>query len=352
MRILVWGMGYVGTVSAACLAQMGHDVIGIEPNLIKVQAINDGRCAIAEPGLENLVSLSVSQGKLTATTDGSTLVAQSDLSLICVGTPTATDGNLVTEYVEQVAIDIARGISTTNSYHVVVVRSTISSQLTRDLLLPLLEEHSNKQAGVDFGLVVNPEFLREGSAIADFYTPPYTIIGELDRRSGDTVASLYTTIKTDVYRVTLAEAELLKLVNNAFHALKIGFANEIGRLCSQLDIDSQKIMQLVCADTKLNISPAYLRPGFAFGGSCLPKDLRFLTFKARCLGEDLPILESILPSNQLQIAAVWAKVHDYGVNSVGILGLSFKMGTDDLRESPAITLARLLQEDGLDNVGE
>lgn len=348
MRILVWGMGYVGTVSAACFAQMGHDVIGVEPNLTKVQAINAGLCAIAEPGLEDLVGLGVSQGKLQATTPRNNLISEADLSLICVGTPSAPDGSLVTKYVEQVVIDIGQGISRTNSYHVVVVRSTLVPHVTENLLLPLLIKHSGKQAGVDFGLVVNPEFLREGSAISDFYSPPYTIIGEFDNQAGDVMEALYASIKTDIYRVTLVEAEMLKLVNNAFHALKIGFANEIGRLCSGLEIDSQKTMQLVCADTKLNISSAYLRPGFAFGGSCLPKDLRSLTFKGRSVGENLPILESILPSNQAQIDAVRRRVHAYDVNSLGILGLSFKLGTDDLRESPAITLARLLQDDGFD----
>lgn len=348
MRILVWGMGYVGTVSAACLAQMGHEVIGVEPNPVKVRAINDGYSPIVEPGLEDLVKAAVSQKRLRATTEGSSLVTWADVSMICVGTPSSPDGGLVLTYIEQVLADIGRGLLEANSYHTIVLRSTVFSQVSRHLLCPLLEKYSGKLSGSDFGFAINPEFLREGSAIADFYAPPYIVVGELDTRSGDVVKALYNNIKADFYRVTLEEAELLKVVNNAFHALKTGFANEIGRLCSSLCLDSHTIMQMVCADTKLNISPAYLRPGFAFGGSCLPKDLRSLTFNARRLGLSLPILEAILPSNQLQIEATRIKVHEFGARCVGILGLSFKFGTDDLRESPAIALIRALWQDGLD----
>jgi GDP-mannose 6-dehydrogenase len=218
----------------------------------------------------------------------------------------------------------------------------------RKVLGPLLEEHSGRQVGRDFGLVMNPEFMRETNAISDFYAPPYTVIGELDTRSGDRIEALYRDLKAPIYRVSLEEAEFLKLANNAFHALKIGFANEIGRLCDQLRVDSHAIMRMVCADTKLNISPAYLKPGFAFGGSCLPKDLRSLTFNARRLGVELPILDAVLPSNRLQLEAARLKVHELGARRVAVLGLSFKPSTDDLRESPIIGLIRDLWQDGVD----
>jgi GDP-mannose 6-dehydrogenase len=254
----------------------------------------------------------------------------------------------VLDYIRSVAIDIGKGLRETTNYHVVVLRSTVFPGTVRNILVPLLEGHSGRKAGWDFGVVVNPEFMRETSAISDFYAPPYTIIGELDTRSGDRIEALYRDIQAPLYRVSLEQAELLKLANNAFHALKIGFANEVGRLCDQLDIDSHAIMWLVCADTKLNISSAYLQPGFAFGGSCLPKDLRSLLFNARRLGVELPILDAVLPSNRLQIEAARLKMHELGARRVAVLGLSFKPSTDDLRESPIIGLIRALWQDGVD----
>ncbi len=348
MRILVWGLGYVGTVSAACFARRGHDVVGIEPNETKVEAINAGRTAVNEPGLNDVVADVVAAGRLRATTDGTPLVASADVSLICVGTPTAADGSPVLTYVENVAADIGKGLKNTGSYHVVTLRSTVFPGTTRGVLLPKLEEHSGLRAGEDFGLVMNPEFLREASAINDFDQPPYTVVGQLDDRSGKVVADLYEGIDAALHRIALEEAEMLKLANNAFHALKIGFANEIGRLCSAADVDSHVVMDLVCADKKLNVSTAYLRPGFAFGGSCLPKDLRSIVHHARRRGVSLPIMENILPSNRHQIEAARYKVHELGARRVGILGLSFKAGTDDLRESPVIDLIRGLWQDGVD----
>lgn len=341
-------MGYVGTVSAACLAQLGHEVIGVEPNLTKVEALNAGHSVIKEPGLDTLVSQMVGMGRLRATQDGVPLIPWADISLICVGTPAAADGSPVLDYVCNVAMDIGRGLRDTTDYHVVVLRSTVFPGTTRNILGQILEEHSSLKAGDAFGLVTNPEFMREANAISDFYTPPYTVIGELDTRSGDRIEALYQDIKAPIYRVSLEEAELLKLVNNAFHALKIGFANEIGRLCDRLGVDSHAIMRLVCADTKLNISSAYLKPGFAFGGSCLPKDLRSLTFHARRLGVEIPIVDAVLPSNRLQLEAARLKVHALGARRVAVLGLSFKPGTDDLRESPIIGLIRDLWQDGVD----
>jgi len=348
MRIVVWGLGYVGTVSAVCLAQSGHEVIGIDPNLTKVEAVNAGRSAIKEPGLDHLVSQTVAMGRLQARQDGISLIPWADVSLICVGTPTAADGHLMLDSVWNVTRDIGRGLRDAPNYHVVVLRSTVFPGTARNVMSPLLEEYSGRQAGCDFGLVTNPEFTRETSAISDFYAPPYTIIGELNSRSGDVIEALYRDIRAPVYRVSLEEAEALKLVNNALHALKVGFANEIGRLCNRLGVDSHTVMQLVCADTKLNLSSAYLRPGFAFGGSCLPKDLRALTSNARRLGVELPILEAVLPSNRLQIEAACLKVHELGAQRVAVLGLSFKPGTDDLRESPIIYLIRDLWQSGVD----
>ncbi len=350
MRVIVWGLGYVGTVSAACLAQLGHEVVGVEPNPAKVDAINSGHSAIKEPNLDRMVGEGVATGRLRATPDGVPVISSADISLICVGTPSAADGSSNLAYIHNVAIEIGRGLKQGDRYHVVVVRSTLFPGTTRNLLRQLLEEHSGRQAGPDFGLASNPEFMRETSAISDFFMPPYTVIGEFDPRSGDRLQELYKDIKAPIYRVALEEAELLKMANNAFHAVKVGFANEIGRVCARLGVDSHAVMRLVCADTKLNISPAYLRPGFAIGGSCLPKDLRSLTVNSRRLGVELPILEAILPSNRLQIEEARLKVHELNVKRIAVLGLSFKAGTDDLRESPVVELIRSLWQDGIDTL--
>jgi GDP-mannose 6-dehydrogenase len=348
MRILVWGLGTVGSVSAACLARLGHEVIGIERDAAKVEAIHAGVCALKEPGLGPLVRETVATGRLRAARDGRPLVSGADASLICVGTPSAADGRPVLEDLLAACGDIGRGLRRSERYHAIVVRSTLLPGSVRARLLPVLQQASSRRAGADFGLAVNPEFLRETTAVSDFLEPPYVIVGGLDRRSIDAALALYDGIAAPVYRVSLEEAELLKLVNNVFHSLKIGFANEVGRLCDALGIDSLATMGMLCADTRLNISPAYLRPGFAFGGSCLPKDLRSLLFSARGLGVPLPIMEAILPSNEIQLEEAHGKVRELSVRSVGVLGLGFKPGTDDVRESPAIGLIRRLLEDGLD----
>ncbi len=348
MKILVWGLGYVGTVSAACLADTGHDVIGVEPNATKVSMLNAGRSAVKEPGLDTMVGRAVREGRLKAVHDGRPMVPWADASIICVGTPTAGDGGASLEFVRKVAVDVGDGLRNSESYHTVVLRSTVLPGTTRRVLVPLLEERSGRVAGRDFGVAMNPEFMRETSAVADFHAPPYTVIGQWDQQSGEGVAALYESVDAPVHRVPVEEAELLKLVNNTFHALKVGFANEMGRLCNELGLDSHSLMRLVCADKKLNISSKYLQPGFAFGGSCLPKDLRALAFQARRLGLALPIIEGILPSNRLQIEAARAKVHEIAARAVTMLGLSFKSGSDDLRESPAIELVRQLWQDGVD----
>lgn len=348
MKVLVWGLGYVGTVSAACLAELGHEVVGIEPSQTKVDSLNAGRSAVKEPNLDEMVEESVRSGALRAAQHGRELVGWADVSLVCVGTPTGADGGASLEYVRKVAEEIGDGLSGSSSLHTVVLRSTVPPGTTRKVVAPLLEQHSRRRLGDGLGLAMNPEFMRETTAVSDFYAPPYTVVGQWDTESGEQVARLYDGVDAPVYQVALEEAELLKLVNNGFHALKVGFANEIGRVCSALGLDSHAVMRLVCADSKLNISPKYLRPGFAFGGSCLPKDLRALTFQARRLGVELPIIDGILTSNRLQIESARSKVHDLGAHSVAMLGLSFKPGTDDLRESPAIELVRQLWQDGVD----
>ena len=348
MRILVWGLGYVGSVTAACLAHLGYEVIGIEPNQAKTSRVNAGFSPVKEPGLDSLVTAAVAERRLRAVNEGISLVAGADVSLICVGTPSSGDGSLMLDYIRNVAADIGAGLRDSARYHVVALRSTVLPGTARHVLSQIIEETSGRKAGADFGLVMNPEFMRETNAVEDFYKPPYTVIGALDSRSGDLIEELYKPIQSEIYRVSLEEAEILKLCNNAFHGLKIGFANEIGRLCDKLSIDSHAVMRLICADHKLNISSAYLKPGFAFGGSCLPKDIRSLAVEGRRLGTELPILEGILSSNRYQVEAARRKVLKMGVQRVGVLGLSFKPDTDDLRESPMIGLIRDLWQDGLD----
>jgi GDP-mannose 6-dehydrogenase len=341
-------MGYVGSVSAASLAALGHDVVGIDSNATKVEAVAAGGSAVKEPGLAELIARTVKEGRLAARREGRDLVAGADVSLICVGTPSGAEGGPDLEYLRRVAAEIGSGLRDRRGYHVVVVRSTVFPGTTRAVVAPILEQSSGAVPGRDFGLASNPEFLREASALADFLSPALTVIGELDARSGDAVARLYDGVQAPVHRVSLEEAESIKLVNNAFHALKIGFANEVGRLCERLNIDGRAVMDMVCADRKLNISTAYLKPGFAFGGSCLPKDLRSILHHGRRMGVELPILEGILPSNRIQIDAVRVRVHGLGKRRLAVLGLGFKPGTDDLRESPVIPLVRDLWQDGFD----
>lgn len=348
MKIIVWGLGYVGTVSAACFADMGHHVIGVDINSDKVSAINSKNTLIKEPGLQVLVHEMVESGRLKAVLSGEEFVKECDLSLICVGTPNTADGNHNLGFLKAVAENIGNGLKNSKKFHVVTLRSTVFPGVSRNFLKPLLESFSQKIAGVDFGLVMNPEFLREASAIKDFYAPPYTVIGEFNRSSGEILVDAYRNITAPFYRVSLEEAEILKVTNNVFHGLKTGFANEIGRICERTGIDSRVIMELVCADTKLNISSAYLKPGYAFGGSCLPKDIRSLSHHAKKLGVDIPIITSIIPSNQLQIEEARIKINSHNPKHVCVLGLGFKPGTDDLRESPILKLIQSLWQDGLE----
>ncbi len=314
----------------------------------KVDAINSGRSPIVEEGLDALMGRVVAEGRVRAITSVEEGVRSSDISLICVGTPSKANGGLDLNAVERVAESIGRALADKESYHVVVVRSTMLPGSTEELVIPLLEKYSTKRAGVDFGVCYNPEFLREGSSIRDFHRPPFTIIGGRDAAANEVLAELYEGVDAPVVSTSFRVAEMLKYTSNAYHALKIVFANEIGALCKEQGIDSHELMDLFCRDTKLNISSAYLKPGFAFGGSCLPKDLRAVLHHARRLDLNLPVLEAILPSNDRQVQTAYQLIQRTGKKRVGVLGLSFKAGTDDLRESPMVTLVERLIGRGYD----
>jgi GDP-mannose 6-dehydrogenase len=339
MRINVYGLGYVGSVSAACLAEAGHDVIGVDIDRTKVDHINSGSSTVIEPGLGELIGSTVASGKLRAATCGDPDAA---LSMVCVGTPSNDNGSLCLDFVTRAAAQIGDSLARKKGYHVVCVRSTVLPGTVEGVIIPTLEKHSGLQAGRDFGVCMNPEFLREGSSISDYAQPPFTIVGELDRASGDVVASLYSKLPAPVLRTKLATAEMVKYTCNAFHALKITFANEIGKTCKRLGLDGREVMNIVCKDERLNISPVYLQPGFAFGGSCLPKDMRAILHRAAEVDLELPVLRSILPSNSNQINHVFRLIKKTGKKRVAMLGLSFKPGTDDLRESPMAELAEML----------
>jgi GDP-mannose 6-dehydrogenase len=339
MRINVFGLGYVGSVSAACLAAGGHDVLGIDVDAAKVDSINRGTSSVVEPGLSELINRSVVSGRLRATTNN---IGDADVSLVCVGTPSEDNGSLCLDFVRRATAQIGKFLRLRESYHVVCIRSTVLPGTVEGVVIPILEEHSGKKAGRDFGVCMNPEFLREGSSIRDYYCPPFTIIGELDTRSGDVMQRLYEDVPGARIRTKLSNAEMVKYVGNAFHALKITFANEVGNLCKQLGLDGREVMEIFCRDEKLNISSAYLQPGFAFGGSCLPKDLRALLHKAKELDLEPPVLRSILTSNANQVAEAYRLIKKTGKKKIAMLGLSFKPGTDDLRESPIAELTEIL----------
>jgi GDP-mannose 6-dehydrogenase len=335
-------------VSAGCLANDNHEVIGVDPVLTKVDLINAGKSPIIEAGLERIVATAVSEGRLRATSDQDQAIRETDLSFICVGTPSQLNGNLDSTSVRRVCELIGDAIREKRTRHTIVIRSTILPGTMRKVVIPVLEQHSGKRAGVDFGVCNNPEFLREGSAVEDFKSPPKTVIGELEQGSGDILASLYQSIDAPLIRTDLETAEMIKYVDNSWHALKIGFANEIGNLCDSFGVDPERVMNIFCQDKKLNISSAYLKPGFAFGGSCLPKDLRALSYQAKMHDLELPILNSVLPSNEMQITRGVRLVMESGNSRIGILGFSFKAGTDDLRESPVIEVIERLIGKGYD----
>ncbi|MEB8338467.1 nucleotide sugar dehydrogenase [Streptomyces endophyticus] len=351
MRISVLGLGYVGCVSAACLAGQGHEVIGVDVNQAKVDLVNNGRAPVVEERIGELTAEVVRTGALRATRDVHEAIMESDVSLICVGTPSEPNGSLCTTYLERVAEQIGAALAERGQKggrHTVVFRSTMLPGTCLNLLVPILEKSLGGTAGVDFGVAVNPEFLREGTSVRDFFDPPKTVIGQLDQASGDVVAQLYEGLPGEVFRVPVPVAEAIKYADNSFHGLKIGFANELGAVCQALGVDSHQVMDVFLADRKLNISPAYLRPGFAFGGSCLPKDLRSLVHAARRADVSVPILSHVLASNADHLQRAVELVERTGKRKVGLFGLSFKPGTDDLRESPLVELAERLYGKGYD----
>jgi len=348
MKISVLGLGYVGAVSAGCLARDGHEVIGVDPERTKVDLINAGKSPIIETDIGTIIAEQVAAGRLRASTELSSAVRQTDLSLVCVGTPSRPNGGIDLKYVRRVCEQIGLTLATHEGAPVIVMRSTMLPGTMREVVIPTLEEFSGKRAGEEFGVCINPEFLREGTAVHDYDHPPKTVIGEVSRASGELLASVYARMPAPMIRTDIETAEMVKYADNAWHALKVGFANEIGNLCKALGVDAHKVMEIFCQDQKLNLSPYYLRPGFAFGGSCLPKDVRALLYKAKTLDLSLPILSSILPSNQLQIERGVQSVVEKGHRKVGILGFSFKAGTDDLRESPMVELAERLIGKGFD----
>jgi GDP-mannose 6-dehydrogenase len=348
MRVSVFGLGYVGAVSCACMADSGHEVIGVDKHAAKVDLINRGASPIVESGLPEIISKVSAAGRLHATLATAEAVQQSQISLVCVGTPSAPNGSLKLDFVRKVCEEIGTALRELNRYHVVVVRSTILPGTMRSVVIPTLEQTSGKRADVDFGVCFNPEFLREGTAVNDYYHPPKTVVGESDPRAGEQLLQLYERLSAPIFRTSLETAEMVKYVDNTWHALKVGFANEIGSICKALGVDSFQVMDIFCRDTKLNISPYYLRPGNAFGGSCLPKDVRALNYRARTLDVETPILASILPSNEAHVRRGMELVTREGRKRVGVLGFSFKAGTDDLRESPVVEMIERLIGKGFD----
>lgn len=348
MKVSIFGLGYVGTVSAGCLASEGHEIVGVDPVQTKVDLINKGQSPIIEAEIGELVANYVKSGRIRATTDPAEAIRDTELSFVCVGTPSQSNGNLDFRYIRRICEQIGQAIKAKSSRHTVVIRSTILPGTMRTIVIPILEESSGKKAGADFGVCNNPEFLREGSAVKDFHNPPKTVIGEIDKASGDILAKLYEKLDAPFIRTDLETAEMVKYVDNCWHAVKIGFANEIGNFCKAFNIDAHKVMNIFIQDKKLNISPAYLMPGFAFGGSCLPKDLRALSYKAKSNDLQLPILGAVLPSNEMQVNRGVQMIMDKGHKKVGVLGFSFKAGTDDLRESPMIEVIERLLGKGFD----
>ena len=347
MRISIFGLGYVGAVSLACLSRDGHDVIGVDIDRTKLDLIMAGKTPVVEEGMVDLMQQVASSGRVTVTTDAGKAVLDSDISLVCVGTPSAANGSQDQGAILRLAQEIGKAIRSKTGQHVVVFRSTLVPGTVEDVLRPIVEEHSGKKDGVDFHLCFQPEFLREGSSIRDYDKPPFTIVGANHAYPVEQLRSLFGHLPCKFIQTSVRSAEMMKYTCNNFHALKITFANETARLCDALGVDPFEVMDLVCQDTQLNISKAYLKPGFAFGGSCLPKDLRATTYLAKMHDVEIPMLASILPSNRAHLDLAFQKILESGKRRIGFIGLSFKTGTDDLRESPLVTLAEQLIGKGM-----
>ena len=348
VKIAVFGLGYVGTVSAACLAGEDRRVVGVDPDPTKVGIIDSGRSPVVEPDIDDVVAHARTRGWLTATTSSTEALDAADVALLCVGTPSRLDGSTDLAYIERAAAEIGSYLRTADHHLVVVVRSTVPPGTVEGLVTTTVGRESGKCAGVDFSVAMCPEFLREGSSVKDFGEPPFTVIGAHDERAVKTLTDLFSFIPAEVHVVSIRTAEALKYACNAFHAVKVSFANEIGRLYASLGIDSREVMDLFVRDTRLNVSRAYLRPGFAFGGSCLPKDLRSLLHMARTNSVDVPLLAGTLTTNELIIRNLVKELASLGTRKVALLGISFKPQTDDLRESPYVELAEALVGKGFD----
>lgn len=340
-KLSIFGLGYVGAVSCACFAKLGHRVIGVDINNLKVGLINAGKAPIIEKDLEKLIKEGIDSSLIEATTDGKYAIENSDISIICVGTPSQMNGSINLSHIYKVCEEIAFALAEKDAFHTIVIRSTIIPGTIGECI-KLIEELSGKKYDRDFAVVSNPEFLREGSAIEDFWHPPYTIIGADSEIARQQLKTLYEGVGAPLYFLKPEEAEIIKYASNNFHALKITFANEIGNICKELKVDGYKVMEIVSRDTKLNLSSYYLKPGFAYGGSCLPKDVRELNYKARQLDLKTPLLNSLSESNFYQIERGLQLIYNTGKRKIGVLGFSFKAGTDDLRESPIITMTETL----------
>lgn len=347
-RISVFGLGYVGVVSTACFAECDHQIIGVDTDSKKIDTILDGRSPIVEPGLNRLLKKGVTDGKIDVTSDVNAAVSGTDISFVSVGTPSTCDGGCDLKYLRQVSAQIGAALADKTEYHVVVYRSTVPPGTTRDVMLPILEQTSGKKAGKDFGVCFHPEFLRESTAISDFYEPPKTVVGGIDKRSREAVTELYADIDDNIIESDLEVAEMVKYVDNSWHALKVSFSNEIGKICQAMSIDSHQVMDIFTKDTKLNISSYYMKPGFAFGGSCLPKDVRGINHLAHDLNVSAPVLGSIIGSNNAQISHVAKLVKATMPRRVAFLGITFKAETDDLRESPILPLIADLLAEGVE----
>ena len=346
--VSIIGLGYVGAVSTACLANLGHRVVGVDLDEDKVEAIGQGVSPIHEHRLSDLLSEGVDAGLITTSTDVASAVSQTDVTFVSVGTPTGEDGGCDYRHIISSAKAIGAGLKAKSDYHVVVMRCSIPPSTTLKIMVPEIEAVSGKKMGEDFGVCFNPEFLREGTAIADFDEPPKTVIGANDNRAAAVVHELYKPVDKNIITTSIEVAEMVKYVDNVWHAAKVSFGNEVGRICKPLGIDSHKVMEIFVQDTKLNMSPYYLKPGFAYGGSCLPKEVRAVEHLADEIGVDVPLISSLAKSNDRQIQDAIDMIRVLGCKKVGFLGIAFKPGTDDLRESPVLELMNALFTTGHD----